>query len=105
MDVDPALFDVSALPTREKEKRYKNLETRVWTTTKAQFIARYLQYFVFITHHGTYLDAFAGPQNAKKSDSWAANLVLRNRPDWLRHFVLFEKSARGLGHLEALIAA
>ena len=65
-ELQPDLFDVAALPTRERAKLYKNLETRVWTTTKAQFIARYLKYFVFVTHHGTYLDAFAGPQNLKK---------------------------------------
>ncbi len=96
------LFDLSALPTRQKAKLYKNLQTRVWTTTKAQFIARYLCYFVYITKHGTYLDAFAGPQDPKKPDSWAANLVLKNRPPWLRHFVLFETNRNGVKRLEQL---
>jgi three-Cys-motif partner protein len=102
MEFEPHLFDLSTIPTREKTKLLKNLQTRVWTTTKAQFIARYLRYFVYITKHGTYLDAFAGPQDAKKPDSWAANLVLRNKPPWLKHFVLFELNRNGLKHIENL---
>jgi len=34
----------------------------VWTDNKARFIMLYLRYFVYITHHGTYIDGFAGPQ-------------------------------------------
>jgi len=101
-DGEKYLFDIHALPTKEKERSYKSLETRVWTHTKAQFIARYLQYFVYITRHGTYLDAFAGPQDHKKLKCWAARLVLRNKPRMLRHFVLCEKSPKGLKYLEKL---
>ncbi len=98
------LFDIHALPTRERERCYKSLETRVWTHTKAQFIARYLKYFVFITKHGTYLDAFAGPQDFRKVKCWAARLVLRNKPRMLRHFILCEKGKKGLERLEKLKA-
>jgi hypothetical protein len=44
----------------------------VWTDNKARFIMLYLRYFVYITHHGTYIDGFAGPQAECETDSWAA---------------------------------
>jgi hypothetical protein len=52
----------------------------VWTENKAQFIMRYLRYFVYITKHGTYIDGFAGPQVGKSTDSCAAKLVLESEP-------------------------
>lgn len=55
---------------------------------KAKLIERYLHYFVLVTKHGTYIDGFAGPQDC--ADNWAARLVLRNEPHWLRHFHLCE---------------
>lgn len=99
-DPEPCLFDLSTLPTKKREKLLKNLQTRVWTTTKAHLIARYLKLFVYVTKHGTYLDAFAGPQDEKKLDSWAASLVLRSKPERLRHFRLFEQDERGIAHLK-----
>jgi three-Cys-motif partner protein len=106
-DTEPQqhLFDVEALPTKERAKLLKTLQTRVWTATKAQFIARYLRYFVYITKHGTYLDAFAGPQDLNKPEAWAANLVLTSKPARLRHFRLFEKSPVGIERLKTLRTA
>jgi hypothetical protein len=72
-----------------------------WTESKAVLVARYLHYFVLITHHGTYIDAFAGPQN-EEVDGWTADLVLRNQPSWLNKFFLFEKDERQLAKLVAL---
>src|SRR5580704_11966978 len=60
----------------------------VWTDNKARFIMRYLRYFVYITKHGTYIDGFAGPQQEKETDAWAAKLVLESEPRRLRHFHL-----------------
>src|SRR6266436_901480 len=57
---------------------------------KAKLIERYLFYFVHITHHGTYMDAFSGPQEPDKPEMWAAKLVLESTPKWLRNFLLFE---------------
>jgi len=60
----------------------------VWTDNKARFIMLYLRYFVYITHHGTYIDGFAGPQAECETDSWAARLVLESKPQWIRHLHL-----------------
>jgi three-Cys-motif partner protein len=99
----PTLFDIESIPSQPVRRKYKNLTGRIWTETKAKLIERYLQYFVFITKHGTYLDAFAGPQNQTNPDSWAARLVLRSKPKRLRHFVLFEKNARSVQALKSMV--
>jgi hypothetical protein len=41
----------------------------VWTENKAQFIMRYLRYFVYITKHGTYIDGFSGPDMSTSSEA------------------------------------
>jgi three-Cys-motif partner protein len=46
---------------------------------------------VFITHHGTYIDGFAGPQEEKLCDTWAAKLVIESDPKWMRHFHLCDE--------------
>ena len=33
----------------------------VWTDNKASLISRYIYCFELVTHHGTYIDGFAGP--------------------------------------------
>lgn len=53
------------LPERTEttpEPRVKPLINPIWTENKAKLIERYLYYFVLVTHHGTYIDGFAGPQ-------------------------------------------
>lgn len=82
------LFDPG--PEIEPTKRPKSVEQPVWSENKADLIARYLRYFVFITRHGTYIDAFAGPQTIRSDRAWTAQLVLESEPKWLRHFHLFE---------------
>lgn len=76
----------------------------IWTENKARLIARYLYYFVLITKHGTYIDAFAGQQN-EHPDMWAAKLVLESQPRWLRRIHLIELDRRKIPSLEALKAA
>jgi three-Cys-motif partner protein len=80
----------SNLPRKPKEPLVPRIQNPVWTENKAKLIERYLYYFVLITHHGTYIDGFAGPQWAGKPAMWAARLVLRSEPRWLRHFYLYE---------------
>ena len=89
-------------PTTGNSVLIGRLERPIWTETKANLIQKYLQLFLYITHHGTYIDAFAGPQN-NNSDSWAAKLVLEMEPKWLRHFFLCELKHTPYDKLVALV--
>jgi len=60
----------------------------LWTAAKARLISRYIYLFEMVTHHGTYIDGFAGPQSPELPESWAAEMVLGLKPLWLRHFHL-----------------
>ena len=77
----------------------------VWTDNKARFIMLYLRYFVYITHHGTYIDGFAGPQAECETDSWAAKLVLESKPQWIRHLHLCDANRAQVKRLRELKAA
>jgi len=74
----------------------------MWTAHKARFIERYLYYFVQVTHHGTYIDGFAGPQQPDDDDMWTAKRVLESEPRWFRHFYLFDLSPTQVARLQAL---
>lgn len=84
------------LPARESflsfrpQPALKRPQHPVWTENKAKLIERYLYYFVLVTHHGTYIDGFAGPQQVDKPGTWAAKLVVESEPRWLRHFYLYD---------------
>lgn len=81
---------------------------RIWTENKSRLIERYLYYFLRVTRHGTYIDAFAGPQYEHQLEDWAARRVIESQPGLssgrprLRHFHLFEKNPNGLDHLRDL---
>jgi len=85
------------------ERELKRLRHPVWTESKALLIRSYLKLFTYVTKHGTYIDAFAGPQRIDKPDLWSAKLVLEAEPRWLRHFHLFERDEKKVGQLQALI--
>jgi three-Cys-motif partner protein len=91
----------SFLPFRPQPK-LRRLQHPVWTENKAKLIERYLYYFVLITHHGTYIDGFAGPQQPELPETWAAKLVLESEPKWFRHFYLFDNEAGQAAALERL---
>ena len=74
----------------------------VWTEQKAQLIARYLKLFTFVTKHGTYIDGFAGRQNADAVDGWAVELVLRNEPRWIKRFYLCDSDPTQVAALREL---
>ncbi len=100
------LFDLLSIPVGEKKLELKTAHAPVWTENKAQLIQRYLRYFVFITKHGTYLDAFAAPQSPDHADvSCAAKLVLESEPKWFRNFALFDLDAQGIVFLQKLADA
>jgi three-Cys-motif partner protein len=94
--------DIKVLPP---EPGVRPLENPVWTDNKAHFIMRYLRYFVFITKHGTYIDGFAGPQEERVTDCWAAKLVLESEPRWMRHFHLCDNERSQIVFLEELKAS
>lgn len=81
----------------------------IWTENKAKLIERYLYLFVQVTHHGTYIDGFAGPQEIKNpelwDEMWAAKRVLEHGPKLMQHFYLFDKFRKPYKALEALKAA
>ena len=89
-------------PATLAEIRTKALERPVWSENKADLITRYLQYFVFITRHGTYIDAFAGPQTNRSEYAWTAQSVMNSEPKRLRNFYLFDESPTQVARLREL---
>lgn len=94
------LFDPG--PATPVEILTRALDRPVWTENKADLIARYLRYFVFITKHGTYIDPFAGPQTERSEQAWTVEQVLANEPPWLKRFFLFDVEASQVERLRAL---
>jgi three-Cys-motif partner protein len=90
--------------SKNPEPKVKPINNPIWTENKAKLIERYLYYFVMITHHGTYIDGFAGPQEPDKPDMWSANVVLESEPKWLRHFYLFDNDKKQVDALKNLRA-
>jgi three-Cys-motif partner protein len=83
-------------------RNFKSLRFPLWTQNKAKLIQTYLQLFVYITHHGTYIDGFAAPQSDVHPDTWAAKLVLEMEPKWFRDFWLCDINPEGLEKLKEL---
>jgi len=85
---------------------FRPIRYPLWTEHKAQLIAKYLRYFIFITRHGAYIDGFAGPQEPNREQDrdsmWAAKLVADNEPKWLRDFFLCDADAKKADFLEAI---
>ena len=100
----PSLFDIGE-SSATSGKYVARLPHPAWTEHKALLIRRYTKLFVMITHHGTYIDAFAGPQYPDKEGMWSAKLVLEGEPKFLRHFHLFETNKTKFSHIEKLLAA
>ncbi|TBY35704.1 three-Cys-motif partner protein TcmP [Rhizobium leguminosarum] len=86
-------------------KMRRDAEHKVWTENKAQLIARYLRYFVFITKHGAYIDGFAAPKDPSNPQSWAAKLVVESEPKFLRQFFWCELEPDRAKYLEELAAS
>lgn len=89
----------------EPEPKVKAIHNPIWTENKARLVERYLYYFVLITKHGTYIDGFAGPQEADSPEMWAAKLVLESEPRWLHRIYLFDNKKKQVNALEKLKAA
>jgi three-Cys-motif partner protein len=98
------LFELPPQDLKVAERKFKE-RNPIWTECKAKLIERYLFYFVQITFHGTYIDAFAGPQESEKPEMWSAKLVLESVPRWLRNFFLFESDPSQLERIRAMCDA
>ena len=101
MNDEKFLFEMPPEDLKVAETKFRE-RNPIWTGCKAKLIERYLFYFVQITHSGTYIDAFAGPQETDKHEMWSAKLVLESNPRWLRNFLLFEAKDSQVKHLENL---
>jgi three-Cys-motif partner protein len=84
------------------EVSFRAVKTPVWTENKANLVANYLRYFVFITKHGCYIDGFAGAKQPGLPGTWAAELVLESEPRWLREFFLCDLEPGKVADLKAL---
>jgi len=104
MKDEPVLFTLPPQISPAVARKFR-VRNPIWTECKAKLIDRYLYFFILITKHGTYIDAFAGPQEPSKPEMWSAKLVLESTPRWLRNFHLFEQKKSQVKHLEAMIAA
>lgn len=101
----PMLWREEDLPhttNRIPEKNFQSLRYPLWSYNKARLIQAYLQLFLFITKHGTYIDGFSAPQSPDHPETWSAKLVLEMTPKWLRDFWLCDVSAPGIAALNAL---
>ena len=58
MSAEDFLFELPPANLKVAERKFKE-RNPIWTGCKAKLIERYLFYFVQITYHGTYIDAFA----------------------------------------------
>lgn len=94
--------DLPPPPPAEDLVQLRAIRQPVWTEQKAKLISRYLKLFTYVTRHGTYIDGFAGCQNEKASEGWAADLVLAQRPWRIRRYYLCDAGADQVAGLEAL---
>lgn len=94
----PNLFEFEDLP-RVVEAGAQAGALPLWTESKAALIAGYLRRFVNITHHGTYIDGFAGPQ--RDAAIWSAPRVVGI--ELLQHFFLCDRKPRQIAALEQLM--
>src|ERR1043166_474010 len=99
---DPHLLLEVPPCSRPATLKFQRADNPIWTENKAKLIERYIHFFVYVTKHGTYIDAFAGPQREGRTDLWAAKLVLEDTPRRIRHFFLFEKNKRKVERLRKL---
>lgn len=105
VDTDtPMLFEPSPRQVPHQGVPVKRLSACLWTAHKAQLIQCYLDFFVYVTKCGTYIDGFAGPQDPSQPESWSAKRVLESqvRPKRLRNFFLFDADPAQVQRLEEM---
>ena len=101
MNAEKNLFELPPAELKPDGKEFRE-RNPIWTECKAKLIERYLFYFVQITHTGTYIDAFAGPQESEKHEMWSAKLVIESCPRWIKNFFLFELKPSQVKFIEVM---
>lgn len=105
-DVNPAqqkIFGDLPEPPSNSDLLLRPPTRPVWTENKATLVERYVRYFLFITHHGTYIDGFAGPQSSDHDGMWTAERILELEPKWLRRFYLCDIDPAQCKELQELV--
>lgn len=81
----------------------KPIHAALWTQHKSKLVGEYIRLFTFITKHGTYIDGFAAPQKRSDIEACSANVVLQNKPAWLKNFWLCDLDPEGCKILRELV--
>jgi three-Cys-motif partner protein len=104
------LIHPSKIAIKAAKVKHERLNGAIWTHRKALLIQTYLQLFAYITKRGTYIDAFAGPQDGcRESNTWAARRIWEKNPGAKKRridkFEFFELSGSSHAHLLAMLHA
>jgi three-Cys-motif partner protein len=101
-----APFTSAALP----KQKLRQLNGTVSTRRKSLLIKLYLDLFVKVTFRGTYIDAFAGPQeeDEENPENWSAKRLWESNPGSKRkridRFELIEKNPISIKKLNEMIS-
>jgi len=99
------LFPEDEMPKVPIARKLTRLTSHISTQRKALLVRLYLQLFVYVTHRGTYIDAFAGPQD--KEDAWAARHIWESDPGPRKNRIdrleLFEQNSASVRKLEKMV--
>jgi three-Cys-motif partner protein len=83
-------------------RAWERIDLPLWTDHKAQLIVEYMRLFQMVTHHGTYIDGFAGPEQKEWPEHSAAALALKMEPKRFRHFHLCDRGRSQVANLRQL---
>lgn len=97
------------IATKAAAQKFKQLDGAIWTRRKALLIQTYLRLFVRITFRGTYIDAFAGPQEEhQEATTWAARRVWEFDPGpklrRIDKFELFEENKQSIEFIRNMLS-
>lgn len=102
---DLTLFDVDAeCGPAVRIHKVKVSRFPVWTHMKAWLIEEYMRLFLYVTKHGTFIDAMAAPQQEDRPEMWVAKRIVEMTPSWLRHFHLCDIDPKRIHHVRQLRA-
>lgn len=104
IDLFPELGKGEKLPT---SPLVRPVEGHLWTAQKSLLIAEYVHRFLLVTHHGVYIDLFAGPQGETFTDDWSVKRILELRSEGnpsIGRYAVCDKNRRQVERLRELKA-